>query len=84
MSMRSGKLTARVFAYSGSSSYVIGRGVAWRPNTRTVMFAFRRDLIRRGSGYIRWYGSSRYERGVDEYGTTLNWWDTTSWRTHNF
>lgn len=84
MSMHNGSLKARVYRYSNNTSYLIGRGQAWRPNTRIVMFAFRRSVIRRTSGYIRFYGSSRFQRGVDEYGTVDNWWDRTPWKTHNF
>lgn len=84
MTMINGELKARLYRYSGSSSDLIGRGVAWRPTTSIVMFAIRQSSIRRGSGYIRWSGSTRYERGVDAYGKTLNWWDETGWKTHTF
>lgn len=84
MAMVNGRLKARVYKYSGSSSHLIGRGTAWRTNTRVVMFAFRKSLIRRGTGYIRGFASSRYDRGVDGYGRTLNWWDETGWKTDTF
>jgi len=84
LSMRNSRLSARLYAYSGSTSYFVGRGVAWRPDSRMVMFGIRRNLVRRSSDYLRYYGSSRYQRGVDSYGKVLFWWDRTSWKTHSF
>lgn len=84
LSMRSGALSARLYAYSGSTSYFVGRATAWRPDSRMILFGVRRNLIRRTSSYIRFYGSSSYQRGVDSYGRTLFWNDRTSWKSHAF